>query len=104
MAKRDEVNTEENTAGVEGDAPKQDNRSIVLNVPEGHVSGLSGEVKRSDYIKNRWASRSVSRGEIAKELTELQGKEVPYQIVFQATKGLEGGKPKAEKVEEAAAE
>jgi hypothetical protein len=71
-------------------APAADRRRIVL--PNGEA--------RADYIRRRW-SEKASRSEITKELNtpELNpsGVKVPYQIVFQATKGKEGGPdPKVE--------
>lgn len=56
------------------------------------------EVRRVDYIRDLWASGKFSRGEIRKKLKEEHNHEVPYQIIFQATKGKEGGP--APKVEE----
>jgi hypothetical protein len=57
--------------------------------------------KRIDFIRRRWAQK-FSRGAIAKELTAINsvanggdGKKVPYQIVFAATKGVPGGPDKA---------
>ncbi len=44
------------------------------------------EVARVDYIRKRFFEDGKTRSEIAKELTEIQGKTVAYQIVFQATK------------------
>ena len=65
------------------------------------------EVKRVDFIRERFAKGKAkedsngpaypaspppnseeksTRGAIAKELSKIQGKKVPYQIVFQATK------------------
>lgn len=77
---------------------KTDSRSVILNLQDGST------VKRKDYILRRWGE-GASRGEIAKELTELQGKNVPYQIVFQATKDVPGGPaPKSEGGETTAAE
>lgn len=58
------------------------------------------EISRVDFIRREWEA-GKSRGAIAKELTKLQGKAVPYQIVFAATKGLAGG-PKKEVAEESA--
>jgi len=94
------ANTETNAA-TEAAPATTDSRSVILTIPADHVSRPhlalgDGEntVKRQDYIKKLWASKQFTRGEIAKQLTELQGKPVPYQIVFQATKGLDGGKPK----------
>ncbi len=47
------------------------------------------EVARVDYIRARFFDDGATRSEIAKELTEIQGKTVPYQIVFQATKKVD---------------
>lgn len=56
-------------------------------------------MKRADYIRDRWVNGKVSRGQIAKELTELNkvenggdGKKIPYQVVFAVIKkGTPGG-------------
>jgi hypothetical protein len=40
---------------------------------------------RVDYIKRRYAE-GIKRGDIARELSEITGVKVPYQIVFAATK------------------
>lgn len=80
-------------------APKKDSRYIELTLKDG------SKMKRKDFILKRWGEKA-SRGEIAKELTELEGREVPYQIVFQATKGVAGGpdpKPAAAPAAEAPA-
>lgn len=54
----------------------------------------SAPVKRVDYIRDLWA-RKMSRGDIARHLTQITGKKVPYQIVFAATKGIQGGPDKS---------
>lgn len=75
----------------EAGASGGDKRSIVL---------LNGQ-KRADYIRERYTA-GASRSDITKELNtpELNptpDKKIPYQIVFQATKGLAGGPaPKTE--------
>ena len=75
-----EVETTEET-------PKTDNRHIRIVDP---VTGE--EVKRVDWIRTVYQDAESeyfgNRGAIAKKLTELQGKKVPYQIVFAATKDL----------------
>jgi hypothetical protein len=51
---------------------------------------------RIDYIRKRWRE-GASRGDIVKEVNELKvpgTKEVPYQIVFSATKDVAGGPTK----------
>jgi len=60
--------------------------SLVASGAEGFSEGQ--RVSRQDYIRGRWqgGKDKTIRGAIAKELTRLEGKKVPYQIVFQATK------------------
>lgn len=53
---------------------------ILTNVSTGEQIG------RADYIKKRFFQDGVKRGEIRKELKELFGHDVQYQIVFAATK------------------
>jgi len=78
-------------------APSGDSRSIVLTLDQQAVTDLAdgravgSTIARKDYILKRWGQRVIGRGGIAKELTRLQGKEVPYQIVFQATGKVPGG-------------
>jgi hypothetical protein len=58
--------------------------------------------KRADYIRHCWVDRKMSRGAIAKHLTELNstdnggdGKKIPYQTVFAVIKkGTPGGPDK----------
>lgn len=82
----------ETTEGqTEGEAPATEkaNRSIMLDV--------NGEqIARTAYIRKRFTEDKVSRSEITKEVSKLQGKAVPYQIIFAATKGLQGGPDKVE--------
>jgi len=52
-------------------------------------------VKRKDYILKLWTEQKMSRGDIARHLTEITGKKVPYQIVFSTTKKVAGGPDKA---------
>jgi len=92
-------------------APKADKRRIVLKgvgqtfgdvatVDGNEVISLSGEKKdepRADFIRRAWGTRQYTRRQITNTVSKLQGEEIPYQIVFQATKGVEGGpEPKAE--------
>lgn len=63
--------------------------------------GTGQEVNRKDYILELWQVNKMTRGAIAKHLTELRsvenggdGKKVPYQIVFATTKGKPGGPDK----------
>lgn len=78
-------------------APKTNSRAIVLTLEDGTTE------KRANYIRRR-ADEGASRSAIAKELTALQGKEVPYQIVFAATKGHPAYPKKGEAVSETAEE
>lgn len=68
----------------EAEAPAKGTRAIMLTLEDGTQIG------RAEFIRARWAE-GVSRSEIRKEVSELQGKEIAYQIIFQATKGHEGG-------------
>jgi len=77
-AAKAEDKTEDNT---EAAAPSGQGRAVILP---------SGE-RRIDFIKRRYYEENATRSEIAKELTELQGKTVPYQIVFAATKAKRDG-------------
>jgi len=68
------------------------------------------DVKRADFIRDAYYKKGTSRSDIVKALKEL-GHEVPYQIVFAATKEGEKGNAntdpriaaEAKKVEKAAA-
>lgn len=93
MAKRknDEVEVETNE-----DAPKKGGRKIMLTLEDGT------EIPRVDYIRKRWTEDKLSRRQITDEVSELQGKEVAYQIIFAATKGIEGGPDPVEKEAETA--
>ncbi|MGL5074579.1 MAG: hypothetical protein ACRDBG_01890 [Waterburya sp.] len=66
------------TTPAAAEAPKADARIRMFTDSQGK------EWARKDYIKHRWAQKA-SRSQIAKELG------VPYQIVFQGTKGVPGG-------------
>lgn len=66
------------------------------------ITNEAGEqVKRLDYIRERWATKTVTRAQIKEEVSKLGGKEIAYQIVFAATKGIEGGPDKVEKAPKA---
>lgn len=76
-------NAEVGTDAVEGgeDTPKKKGgKNIVLTLADGTTEA------RVDYCRRRYYDEGATRGEIAKELCDLQGKNVPYQIVFQACK------------------
>jgi hypothetical protein len=79
--------TTEATPAAAGGARAQ----VILKLDEEGAKAYGGtvgqEVKRKDYILKRF-SDSVKRGDIARELTRIENRKVPYQIVFQATKGV----------------
>lgn len=85
----DQVETLE---GEEAEAPKKDGRHIWIEHPE-YTGGE--RVKRTEWIREVYQDEDNeaffgNRGAIAKALTEMQGKDVPYQIVFAATKEIKG--------------
>jgi hypothetical protein len=66
--------------------PASDERYKMVTDPE------TGQLtKRQDYIRKLWQEKKMKRGDIAKHLSEISGKKVPYQIVFAATKKMAGG-------------
>ena len=99
-------------AATAAESPKTDSRVKVLNVPETlkHPIALdadnlkklaAGKTKaqpRAEFIREMWATRNYSRPDIlAMVRTFGDDAEVKYQIIFQATKGHEGGPaPKTE--------
>lgn len=62
------------------------------------------EVNRKDYILELWQVKKMSRGDIARHLSELTGKKVAYQVVFATTKGKPGGPDKPAPAEAAASD
>jgi hypothetical protein len=71
-------------------APKTDKRRIVLQ--ENAELGIpAGGEPRADFIRRQWQSGQYTRREITDMVSKAQGEEIAYQIVFQATKGVEGG-------------
>jgi len=85
------------TPGSEAAAVASDERYKMVTPPptknEDGTETPSAPVKRAEYIRDLWA-RKMSRGDIARHLTQITGKKVPYQIVFAATKGHPGGPDK----------
>jgi hypothetical protein len=80
MGKRSQTSDETFENGENETSAKEGTRAIYVTDPE------TGEnIKRNDFIRKR-ADAGTPRGQIAKELSELQGKTIPYQIVFAATK------------------
>lgn len=103
MAKGGNNQNAEATAEADSTESKSDSRHIMIDVPTGDPSGLSGSQKRVDVIRALAKTGEFTRGAIAKHITELQGgKKLAYQQVFQATRGIEGipaaqrGKPAEE--------
>lgn len=97
-AAAEQTSTETTTEGAAVAAVAESTgRSVILTLDAEHAAFVGVEagatMKRTDYIRARW-QQGNARGPISKELTKLQGKDVPYQIVFQATKGIEGGPTK----------
>lgn len=45
-----------------------------------------GKTRRVDFIKEQYYDKNMKRGDIARELSKLFDKKIPYQIVFAATK------------------
>jgi hypothetical protein len=84
-------------------AAEGDSRFIMLSVPTGDPSGLSGQQKRVDVIRALAKTGEWTRGDIAKHITKLQGTKVAYQIVFQATRGIPNVKKAERQVAEAPA-
>lgn len=82
------------------EAPKaaKEAKEEVVKAPRGIMLNVDGkETRRVDYIRSLWESKKYTRGEIRVKVSEIQGVQVPFQIIFAATKGLEGGAPKVEK-------
>lgn len=96
-ANTENTSTETAAASPAAAAGGGDKRAIVL--PNGE--------KRADYIRRRWGE-GASRSEITAELNtpelHVGDKKIPYQIVFQATKGVAGGPPPKTEAAPAAAE
>jgi hypothetical protein len=120
MARNNEASTEATETPAGAVAQAGDSRLISLTLDAEAVallnpagSSVAGDVaaasytvgqtlSRKEYVLRRW-SQGVARGPISKELTRLQGKPVPYQIVFQAVNKIPGGPAKAAKPEAAPA-
>lgn len=68
-------------------------RKVFLPATKQHPDGEA----RVDFIRRRYYDDGLKRSEIAKELTELTGNKVPYQIVFAATKPEKEGEGEGDK-------
>jgi hypothetical protein len=71
------------------EAPAKGGRAITYTLTEEHASKVgknAGDtMTRQEYIKAR-ADAGAPRGEIKKEISALEGKDIPFQVVFGATK------------------
>jgi hypothetical protein len=91
--KDDQSQTTENVTTESQNAGGEAGASPVTPTPETNGGAsqtgvvLSSGERRVDYIKRQYMA-GYSRGEISKQLTTLQGKKVPYQVVFQVTKKM----------------
>lgn len=57
------------------------------NGPDGNAVQSGYQVSQKDYILRRF-SNNAKRGDIRKEVSRLRGKEIAFQVIFGATKGL----------------
>jgi hypothetical protein len=71
-----------------------DERFVMVTTDGRHGTTANAQVKRIDLIRGLWQTQKMPRGQIAKYLSEISGKKIPYQIVFSGTKGLPGGPDK----------
>ena len=76
------MSKEATPAAAPAEAAAADSRFIMIKDPK-----TGKEVKRVDWIREQ-NTAGMTRGDIARKLTEIQGKKVPYQIVFAATKEI----------------
>lgn len=79
------------TAPVAAPAPNDERYRMV---PDKALKGDGSMVKRSDYMKALYVEKKWSRGQIRKHISEITGKDIKFQIVYAATKGLKGGPDK----------
>lgn len=68
-----------------------DSRSVMIEVPM--TDGSKKSMSRSEYCWARYQA-GVDVATIRKEVVQLQGKDVPYQTIYQATKGRENKQSK----------
>jgi len=98
----------ENEVPVAAEAPAvvnatqvSDDRYVTLTTDGQYGTTSGATVKRIDLIRALWQQQKMSRGAIAKYLSQLKGQKIPYQIVFSGTKGLAGGPDKVAAVQSA---
>jgi hypothetical protein len=85
------MNDTTNAAPVAAPAPNDERYRLV---PDKAIKGDGSMVKRSDYMKALYVDKKWSRGQIRKHISEITGKDIKFQIVYAATKGLKGGPDK----------
>jgi len=119
MAKKEEAAAEAATT-TEGETPKKNSRAVILSkVPATFAhpvatdeaslkalsEGVTKEQARAEFIREMWATTHYSRSAI-RDMCRVFGDdpEMKYQIVFQATRDVEGGPAPKAKAEEPAAE
>lgn len=85
MARKSAQN-EEATEAEATEAASSGNQGRKVILPNGEA--------RVDFIRRRFYDEGATRSEIRKELCELTGEDVVYQIVFAATKEKEKPVPK----------
>lgn len=85
-------------------APKVDKRHKKITVPAPDAEDgtpQTRDVNRTDFIRELWAGRTMTRAQIrdylANKCTSVDGShDVVYQIIFAATKDLDGGPTEAQ--------
>ena len=103
MARNNSQTEETKNEAPTATAAAQDERIKMIKDPD------SGQpIRRADYIRKCWVEKQMSRGAIARHLTELaqaqdpNAKKVPYQTVFAVIKKGTPGGPVAPQPTEAA--
>lgn len=82
----------------------QGEQTAKIDLSADNLKKLAGsntvEVPRAEFIRNMWGSKLYTRSEITSMCRAFgDDPEMKYQIVFQATKGHEGGPAKQESAE-----
>lgn len=96
MAKKD-GSSADTTAPTTPVAPTIDDRHRLVTLDANYGEKAGTKVKRADFIRDCWSRLQMTRGQITKEINRLNAasgdKQIKYQIVFAATKGVPGGPP-----------
>lgn len=98
-AKDPEVETPE-TDAVETVPAKKGGRHIMIDDPRNQGT----EMKRTEFCRREVGEHGRGRGEVAKQLSEIEGRDVKFQIVYAATKDMTVVKAPKAPAEEPAAE